>query len=136
MFIAYLLLEGFNDTEGHARAVMDLLRYNRPPGVRDLIHINLLRFNPIGDEPIEEEGCFETIRSPGDVDSSLPSPSYTRTTRACVARFRQDLERFGAKSISLRQSFGVEIDAACGQLFAQYEKSQQAFGRPRAARDL
>ena len=108
IFVAYLVLDGHNDTEEHAKAVADLLTQKRPKDVRHLYHMNLLRMNPI---------------------SLGEGRVYTKTDEGNMNRFRDSLVQHGLKSITIRHPFGVEMDAACGQLFAQYEaKKVRTFG--------
>ena len=100
VFIAYLVLTGHNDSEDHAKKVAELIHHKRPSKLRHLFHINLLRYNPvrIGDEI-----------------------KYAKTSEESINRFKELLEKYGIVNITVRQSFGVDIDAACGQLFAKYE---------------
>ena len=109
IFIAYLVLEGFNDSEEHARATAELLVSQRPKQVRHLFHVNLLRYNPIADSL---EGFMQQ------------EEPYKRTSKQALSRFQANLRRFGVNNITLRQSFGMDIDAACGQLFAKYENKR------------
>jgi adenine C2-methylase RlmN of 23S rRNA A2503 and tRNA A37 len=95
VWIAYLLLEGINDSVDHARALVDILK-SRPAEVRYLYHVNLLPYN--------------TARNvPGDLRRV-----------ADIAAFKQILDKAGISN-SYRNSFGRGIDAACGQLYADYE---------------
>lgn len=102
IFIAYLLLEGENDSDAHAKAVVDWLVHQRPKHLRHLYHVNLLRYNPMGLTDLEVE-------------------QFARTGRDTVERFKGLLQHGGVRHLTLRQSFGLDIDAACGQLFAKYE---------------
>ena len=94
IWIAYLLLQGVNDTVDHARALADLIK-RRPAEIRYLYHINLLPYNP-GRTP-------QGLRRVDDITA-----------------FHRIITNAGIAS-SYRNSFGRSIDAACGQLFAEYE---------------
>jgi 23S rRNA (adenine-C8)-methyltransferase len=65
-----------------------------------LYHVNLIRYN-------SALGVGETFQ-----------PSTRRT----IKWFKKGLEKAGI-SVTVRQSFGSEIQAACGQLYAGYEQS-------------
>jgi len=97
IWIAYLLLEGVNDSVDHARALVDLIR-QRPNDVRYLYHINLLPYN-------EARSVPEKMRRVSNISG-----------------FKKILDRESISN-SYRNSFGTNIDAACGQLYAEYESS-------------
>jgi adenine C2-methylase RlmN of 23S rRNA A2503 and tRNA A37 len=95
VWVAYLLLDGINDSPNHARAIVDIIK-SRPLEVRYLYHINLLPYN--------------TARSvPGDLKRVSD-----------IAVFKRIIDNAGISN-SYRNSFGRGIDAACGQLYADYE---------------
>ena len=94
VWIAYLLLKGVNDSADHARALVDIIK-RRPIELRYLYHINLLPYNP-----------GRTPQSLNRVDD--------------ITNFRKIVENAGIAN-SYRNSFGRTIDAACGQLYAEYE---------------
>jgi len=98
IFVAYLILDDFNDTEEHAKAVVNLIN-SLNPKVRYLFHLNLLRYNPA-------EGIAD---------------KYKKTEESNIKRFQKLLAESNVPS-TIRASFGVDIDAACGQLFARYEQ--------------
>ena len=100
IFIAYLVLDGHNDSEEHAEAVANWVYHKRPKSIRHLYHMNLLRMNPI------------TIGE---------GQKYTKTDDGNINRFYQSLVDYGVQNITIRHPFGVDMDAACGQLFANYE---------------
>jgi 23S rRNA (adenine2503-C2)-methyltransferase len=79
----YLMIDGVNDSEKHARELAKLLDHK-------LYMINLIRYNPTG-------GAFK--------------PSSPNAIR----KFKNILLREGRK-VTQRQSFGQDINAACGQL--------------------
>ena len=95
MWIAYLLLEGINDSPEHARALVDIIK-RRPANVNYLYHVNLLPYN--------------AARA---VDSGLRHVDD-------ISAFQKILQKLGIQN-SYRNSFGRLIDAACEQLLAEYE---------------
>jgi 23S rRNA (adenine-C8)-methyltransferase len=99
IFLAYLLLPGVNDSQDHAKAIVELIN-GMPVQLRPQFHVNLLRYNPA-------EGV---------------AVDYRRTDRQDMDRFSEHLS---ARDISftIRQSFGLDIDAACGQLYKVVNKS-------------
>lgn len=99
VYIAYVLLAGVNDTKDHVRELIALFR--RRLSLKQLYHLNLIRYNP-------------TVGTP-DV--------YGRPDQAAVDFVYQQLRQAGIK-VTVRQSFGVEMDAACGQLYGQYEADE------------
>lgn len=99
VYIAYLLLLGVNDSREHAKALVQLFK-SKGRNTR-LYHINLVRYNA-------------TIRS---------AQSYLRPSEKIIQNFRRCLEDEGLK-VTIRPSFGAEINAACGQLFAQKETKE------------
>lgn len=96
VFIVYALLNHFNDTIEHAVALADLIKARR---YSYLYHINLLRFN-----------------------AGLLDSRFERSPTDRVKKFRGALRKMGMKH-TLRQSFGLGINAACGQLYAGYTSS-------------
>jgi len=95
IWIAYLLLEGINDSCDHARALANLLK-DRPSEVRYLYHVNLLPYNEAKSVP----GGLKRVSN--------------------ISEFKNILDK-ASLSNSYRNSFGRGIDAACGQLYAEYE---------------
>ena len=98
VFIAYTLLKDVNDSSEHAQALAELIRAQKNTAY--LYHVNLIRYNPCPSEVI-----------------------FERAQSASVKAFQVILDRLGVKN-TLRQDFGVEIDAACGQLYATYSQKQ------------
>ena len=96
VFIAYLLIKGVNDSPEHAKALAALIKKQGPKSY--LYHINLIKFHE------------------SDVVKGMKKPDET-----AVERFSTVLMHRGI-AYTLRQSFGEEIDAACGQLFAKNRK--------------
>lgn len=98
VFIAYTLLRDFNDSEEHAIALTSLIKKNTKTSY--LYHVNLIRYNPCPSEVTFERAEPEKVKA-----------------------FQEILEK-SRVSNTLRQDFGVEIDAACGQLYATYSKKK------------
>lgn len=96
VFIAYVLLNEVNDSVDHAKELARLIKAQGDK--RYLFHVNLIRFNP------------------GATFKTFDKPSTNR-----VEVFRKTLCGLGIQN-TLRQSFGIKIDAACGQLYAKYER--------------
>ncbi len=96
VYIAYIMLRGVNDTPRHAKGLIKLLLSRGPQD--HLYHVNLIRYNP----------------APGIPESYASSDEHT------VKEFARELKSAGLH-VTVRQSFGVDIDAACGQLYGQYQ---------------
>lgn len=97
VYLAYLVMAGVNDSDGHLDALIELVRRRAHWETR--FHVNLVRFNPLGIEsPISYESADESV----------------------MRRFLARLEGAGVHA-TIRRSFGVDIDAACGQLYAKYQ---------------
>jgi len=96
VFIAYALFEGINDSEKHAVALAKLLKSQGKFSY--LYHVNLIRYNP------------------GSSEERFKCPPKDK-----IDDFRSILERVGI-TVTLRQSFGTNINAACGQLYCGYKK--------------
>lgn len=95
VYIAYIVLPGVNDTPEHAEKLVSLLRGRGPWDY--LYHVNLIRYNPASGAP----------------------KAYQRPHEDELTRFCGRLRRAGVK-VTVRQSFGVDIEAACGQLYGRY----------------
>ncbi len=97
VYLAYLVLAGVNDSDDHLEALVDLVKERAHWETR--FHVNLVRFNPLGIEsPIAYDSADESV----------------------MRRFLGRLEGAGVHA-TIRRSFGVDIDAACGQLYAKYQ---------------
>ena len=94
-WLAYLMLKGVNDTAEHARELARVIK-SRPDPVNYLYHVNLLPYNE--------------AKNVGD--------SFRKSEQ--VVEFEEILKNRNI-STSFRNSFGRSIDAACGQLYAEYE---------------
>nr|WP_282957314.1 23S rRNA (adenine(2503)-C(8))-methyltransferase Cfr [Thermosporothrix hazakensis] len=95
VYLAYIMLQGVNDTPNHARALIRLLKERGTRANR--YHVNLIRYNPAQGAPME----------------------FMRSDQQTIDRFYHQLRSAGIH-VTVRQSFGEEIDAACGQLYGRY----------------
>ena len=96
VYLAYLLIRDINDTDHHADEIVRIL--NDRSHTKHLYHVNLIRYNPaVG-----------------------VTAAYQRPAETSVNHFAAELRRQGV-SVTVRQSFGLEENAACGQLFARYD---------------
>lgn len=91
VFIAYIMLNGVNDTEEHAKALAELVQ-SRDVG-KQLYHIDLIPYN----------------------NTDKTSSRYYATERKKIRSFQNILMMQGIQG-TVRTQFGGEIDAACGQL--------------------
>ncbi|NVB83608.1 MAG: radical SAM protein [Kofleriaceae bacterium] len=92
-YLAYLLIDGLNDSEAHLAALARLVRRRSRP---ELFHVSVIRYN----------AAFGA------------DPSYRTPSSLKVDEFVRGLHRLGIKA-TRRQQFGADIDAACGQLHAE-----------------
>lgn len=97
VYVAYLLLAGVNDSLAHAHALAALLKERSRQTY--LYHVNLIRHNPA---------------------VGIPIP-FERPSEEDIAAFQALLTSEGIK-VTTRQSFGKEIQAACGQLYGNYSQ--------------
>lgn len=97
IYIAYIMLPGVNDSLDHAKAVIKLLKGRVKSG--RLYHVNIIRYNPTIDAPVH----------------------YGESDEKKVNAFFKELASAGIH-VTVRQQFGVDINAACGQLYGQYQK--------------
>lgn len=95
-YIAYVLIRGVNDTQDHATALANLVKSRFQKG--RLLHVSLIKFNEIATAPED----------------------FARADSSSARRFRDILVEKNVKA-TIRASFGNDIDAACGQLFARYD---------------
>lgn len=96
IFMEYIMLDGINDTPDDAR---DLMTYLRTIGRTDLLHVNLIRYNSIG-------------------EGFAPSP------RDRVQAFRDALHAAHVPC-TIRKSIGDDIHGACGQLVGQQSSDEK-----------
>ena len=109
ILLAYLLLKGYNDSEEHAKKLVGLIK-TMPSNIRHLFHVNILRYNPA-------EGI---------------NADYERSNYTDVKKFGEYLDKKGI-SFTIRQSFGLDIDAACGQLYQVSKKALEKADKCRTA---
>lgn len=91
LFLAYIMLNGVNDSADHAKALVHLLQ-NRGPWVH-LYHVDLIPYNA----------------------TDKTSRTFTSSDKGTMKRFRDILHANGI-SVATRAQFGSDINAACGQL--------------------
>ncbi|APC80728.1 Cfr family 23S rRNA (adenine(2503)-C(8))-methyltransferase [Clostridium botulinum] len=94
VFIAYIMLEGINDSKEHAEAVVGLLK-NRGSW-EHLYHIDLIPYN------------------------STDKTTFKFQSSSAIKQFCSTLKKAGI-SATVRTQFGSEISAACGQLCYENE---------------
>jgi 23S rRNA (adenine2503-C2)-methyltransferase len=86
----YILLSGINDQVHHAQKLANLLKNKKK-----LAYVNLIPYNPVNEYD-----------------------QYTRSKQADVLHFYDILKKNKINCV-IRQEFGTDIDAACGQLRAK-----------------
>lgn len=92
VYIAYVLLDGINDSPEHAKAVADLLHGQW----QHLYQVDLIPYN----------------------STSVPTKPFRKSSRHRFVKFMEILKTEGIH-VTVRAQFGSDIDAACGQLYAQ-----------------
>lgn len=97
VFIAYALLKGVNDSKEHAVALAKLIK--RQGKKAYLYHVNLIEYH---------------------VTKNVEH-TYLPALAQQVNEFKSELEKRHI-AVTVRQSFGEEITAACGQLYAGYKQ--------------
>jgi len=98
----YCMLDGVNDTEDHARALLALVNGRGPNRVP--CKLNLIPFNP------------------------FPASGLLRSPREQVMRFAKILQDGGLVT-TVRKTRGDDIDAACGQLAGEVQDRTRASER-------
>ncbi|GAA0350217.1 Cfr family 23S rRNA (adenine(2503)-C(8))-methyltransferase [Bacillus horti] len=101
VYIAYVMLRGVNDSTDHADALVKLIQ--EKSNNTNLYHVNLIRYNP-------------TVGTP---------QKYGQTDEKKLQAFYQIVKSAGIH-VTVRRQFGRDIDAACGQLYGQYEAQNDA----------
>ncbi len=91
----YIMLQGVNDTPEHAQQLADLLKDKKK-----LTYVNLIPYNTV-----EEHNL------------------YQRSTKKDTLAFYDILKKNGINCV-VRQEFGSDIDAACGQLRSKQMKKE------------
>lgn len=92
----YIMLSKVNDLPEHAQELADLLKDKRK-----LTYVNLIPYNPVDEHD-----------------------NYQRSTKEDIIAFHKVLEKNKINSV-IRQEFGTDIDAACGQLRSKQMKKQK-----------
>ncbi|MEL5958868.1 radical SAM protein [Streptomyces sp. CLV115] len=94
VYLAYLLIDGVNDSDDHRAALAELVHQRSRP---DLFHVSVIRYN----------------------EAAGAAPEYHAPSSTRVDDFVRGLTARGVHATRRRQ-FGTGIDAACGQLHARY----------------
>lgn len=92
LFLAYIMLNGINDSLDHAKALVQLLQ-NRGP-LAHLYHVDLIPYNA----------------------TDKTSRKFTSSDKSTTKKFLDILHSNGI-SAAIRTQFGSDISAACGQLY-------------------
>lgn len=92
----YIMLQGVNDTEEHAQQLADLLKDKKK-----LTYVNLIPYNTVEEHDL-----------------------YQRSTKKDTLKFYDILKKNGINCV-VRQEFGTDIDAACGQLRSKQMKKDK-----------
>lgn len=93
----YIMLKGVNDTPEHAQQLADLLKDKKK-----LTYVNLIPYNTVEEHDL-----------------------YQRSTKKDTLAFYDVLKRNGINCV-VRQEFGSDIDAACGQLRSKQMKKKKS----------
>ena len=99
VYIAYVLLNEVNDSTAHAQELGAMLQSRGAHSY--LYHVNLIRYHT----------------------GAGTAMDYQRAQQSRVDRFYKTLKDANI-SVTMRQSFGEEINAACGQLYGQYRTAR------------
>lgn len=94
VYLAYLLIEGVNDTQEHCESLIAMVKARIRP---ELYHLSIIRYNTAWGA----------------------NPSYRQPSNQKVNEFVAQLNKKGIHA-SRRTQFGSQIGAACGQLHADY----------------
>lgn len=101
IWISYVLMKDKNDSKDHAKELTSIIK-SRSEDVQYLYHVNLIPYN--------------TARAVEDVEKLEHDKSLV---------FQRILEK-SRISCSYRNYFGRTIDAACGQLYAEYDTKDKS----------
>lgn len=97
VFLAYTLMGDTNDSVIHAKALVNIIKKKDRKSY--LYHVNLIRYHPASSK--------EEFQKPDENN---------------VQEFYKILKTHGIQ-VTIRQSFGLDLNAACGQLNANYVKT-------------
>jgi len=97
VFLPYLMLKEINDTPQHLRALEQLILKRKD--VAYLYHVNLIRYH----------------------SSPLMGKKFQCSSKKTIDWFKRELEKTRI-GVTIRESFGEDAYAACGQLYAEYKK--------------
>lgn len=129
VFIGYLLLDGINDSEDHLEALIKLVK-NRP--ISYLYNVNLIQYNCIVPSNLKYKHTADGVQRRSNLISynrdvetlfngkcnkitSLHQP-FRRSRK--INYFYKNLLNSGIKT-TIRQSFGEELNVACGQMIGE-----------------
>jgi 23S rRNA (adenine(2503)-C(2))-methyltransferase len=105
VFIEYVMLDGINDGKEDMKK---LVSYLQSIGKKQLLHVNLIRYNRSNIVPsLSAEG--------GRVEESNDTLSFAPSSKNKTENFKKYLQDNGI-SATIRKSLGDEIQGACGQL--------------------
>ena len=91
----YIMLSGVNDLPEHAEQLAELLKNKKK-----LSYVNLIPYNSVSEHD-----------------------TYQRSTKKDIIAFYEILKKNGINAV-MRQEFGTDIDAACGQLRSKQMKNK------------
>ena len=97
VFLPYLMLKEVNDTPQHLRALEQLIFKRKD--IAYLYHVNLIRYH----------------------SSPLMEREFQCSSKKTIDWFKGELEKTRI-GVTIRESFGEDACAACGQLHAEYKK--------------
>lgn len=100
VYLAYLLIDGLNDTAAHLETLVALVKAQYRPG---LCHLSVIRYN----------AAFGA------------DPDYHAPAMDKITFFVEQLNKAGVNATK-RTQFGAGIEAACGQLHADYMQRHKA----------
>ena len=103
VFLAYVMLKDINDSEEHLLKLINLI--NSRKKTSKYYHVNLL---PYHSTLLKESELYH----------------FKSSSRMTINNFLNQLKNAGI-NVTVRQSFGEEIDAACGQLYGQYSAKNE-----------
>lgn len=99
VFIAYILLDGINDSLEHAEALAELLK--GCGSCSHLYHVDLIPYN----------------------STNKTAHKFVMSTHRHVQTFSEKLKAEGIE-VTVRAQFGSGMDAACGQLYGEIKKEE------------